>query len=308
MSRYILKRLLYMIPMLFCVILMVFLIMSLTPGDPATNILPLTTPLEVKEAFNESVGFTGNLVERFWYYLKGLFTGNVISYSSQANIFSEIAIRFPLTLRLGLISFSISAVLGVALGILSAVKQYSFMDTTVTIFAVLFASIPSFFVAMCLLLLFSVHWGILPSFGIDSVRSYILPVTTLVLSSIPVLSRMTRSAMLDAMNQDYIRTARAKGCSEKRVIWKHALKNASLPIITLLLTGFAGILGGSVIVESIFTIPGIGTYMLDAINAKDVPVVMTCALLLAFIFMIVMVLMDIFFALIDPKLRARYRA
>ena len=119
---------------------------------------------------------------------------------------------------------------------------------------------------------------------------------------------MTRSAMLDAMNQDYIRTARAKGCSEKRVIWKHALKNASLPIITLLLTGFAGILGGSVIVESIFTIPGIGTYMLDAINAKDVPVVMTCALLLAFIFMIVMVLMDIFFALIDPKLRARYRA
>ncbi len=307
MGRYIVKRLLYMIPMLFCVVLLVFLIMSFTPGDPATNILPLTTPPEVKEAFNESVGYTGSLVERFFNYAKGLFTGNVISYTSQENIFSEIAIRFPLTLRVGLISFCIAAVLGVALGILSAVKQYSFLDTTVTVFAVLFASIPSFFVAMCLLLLFAVHWGLLPSFGIDGVESYILPVTTLVLSSIPVLSRMTRSAMLDAMNQDYIRTARAKGCSEKRVIWKHALKNACLPIITLLLTGFAGILGGSVIVESIFTIPGIGTYMLDAINAKNVPVVMTCALLLAFIFMVAMVLMDIFFALIDPKLRARYK-
>ena len=307
MGRYIVKRLLYMIPMLFCVVLLVFLIMSFTPGDPATNILPLTTPPEVKEAFNESVGYTGSLVERFFNYAKGLFTGNVISYTSQENIFSEIAIRFPLTLRVGLISFCIAAVLGVALGILSAVKQYSFLDTTVTVFAVLFASIPSFFVAMCLLLLFAVHWGLLPSFGIDGVESYILPVTTLVLSSIPVLSRMTRSAMLDAMNQDYIRTARAKGCSEERVIWKHALKNACLPIITLLLTGFAGILGGSVIVESIFTIPGIGTYMLDAINAKNVPVVMTCALLLAFIFMVAMVLMDIFLALIDPKLRARYK-
>lgn len=308
MGRYVIKRLLYMIPMLFCVILMVFLIMSFTPGDPATNTLPMTTPIEVKEAFNESVGFTGGLGERFWNYLKGLFTGNVISYTSQGNIFAEIGDRFPLTMRVGLISFCISAVLGVALGILSAVKQYSFLDTTVTIFAVLFASIPSFFVAMCLLLYFSVHTGIFPSFGIDGPESYVLPVTTLVLSSIPVLSRMTRSAMLDAMNQDYIRTARAKGCSEKRVIWKHALKNASLPIITLLLTGLAGILGGSVIVESIFTIPGIGTYMLDAINAKDVPVVMTCALLLAFIFMVAMVLMDIFFALIDPKLRARYKA
>ena len=194
-----------------------------------------------------------------------------------------------------------------ALGILGAVKQYSFVDTVVTTFAVLFASVPSFFVAVCLVLYFSVYKGWFPTFGIEGVRSYVLPVATLVLSSIPILSRMTRSAMLDAMNQDYIRTARAKGCSERRVIWKHALKNASLPIITLLLTGFAGILGGSVIVESIFTIPGIGTYMLSAINAKNVPVVMTCALLLAFIFMVAMVLMDIFFALIDPKLRARYQ-
>lgn len=307
MSRYILKRVLYMIPMLFLVVLLVFLIMSLTPGDPATNLLPLTTPLDVKEAFNESVGFTGSLVTRFFRYLKGLFTGNIISYISRQNLFSELALRFPLTIRFGLISFAISAVLGVALGIMSAVKQYSFLDTAVTVLAVLFACIPSFFVATLLILYFAVYRGVLPSFGIDGFSSYILPITTLVISSIPMISRMTRSAMLDALNQDFIRTARAKGCSETRVIWKHALKNASMPIIALLMAGLAGILGGSVIVESIFTIPGVGTYMLDAINGKDVPVVMTCALVLAFIFMAAMVLMDIFFALIDPKVRRRYQ-
>ena len=122
-----------------------------------------------------------------------------------------------------------------------------------------------------------------------------------------MLSRMTRSAMLDAMSQDYIRTARAKGCSEKRVIWKHALKNASLPIITLLLSGLATTLGGSVVVEQIFTIPGVGMYLLSAVNEKNVPVVMTCALLLSFIFMLAMVLLDICYALIDPKIGARYK-
>lgn len=308
MARYITKRLLYLIPMLFCVTLAVFLIMSFTPGDPASNNLPITAAPEVKAAFNESVGYTGSLVDRFVGYLKGLFTGNITSYVTRDNIFDELAVRLPLTMRMGMIAFSISALLGVALGILSAVKQYSFVDTAVTVFAVLFASIPSFFIAVCMILYFAVFKGWLPTFGLnDGIKSYIMPITTLVLSGIPVLSRMTRSAMLDALNQDYIRTARAKGCSEKRVIWKHALKNASMPIITLLLTGFAGILGGSVIVESIFTIPGIGTYMLKAISAKNVPVVMTCALLLAFIFMIAMLLMDIFFAMIDPKLRARYK-
>ena len=308
MTRYIIRRLLYMIPMMFCVVLAVFLIMSLTPGDPAGNILPMNTPRDVKEAFNESVGFTGSLTSRFFNYMEGLLRGNVTSYTTKENIFTELAIRLPLTMRYGLVAFVLAGFIGVALGILSAVRQYSFLDTAVTVMSVAFASIPSFFFAICLILYFAVYRGTLPSFGSnDGIRSYILPTVTLVLSSVPVLSRMTRSAMLDTLNQDYIRTARAKGCSEKRVIWKHALKNASLPIIALLVSGFAGILGGSVIVESIFTLPGIGTYMLNGINAKNVPVVMTCALLLSFIFMLSMVLMDIFFAMIDPKIRLRYR-
>lgn len=139
---------------------------------------------------------------------------------------------------MGTWAFCISAVIGVSLGILSAIKQYSFLDTTVTIFAVTFASVPSFFVAVLMILFFAVYKGWLPSFGIEGFTSYIMPVATLVLANIPILSRMTRSSMLDAMTQDYIRTARAKGCSERRVIWKHALKNACLPIITLLITAW----------------------------------------------------------------------
>ena len=308
MTRYIIKRLLYMIPLLFLVILLVFLIMSFTPGDPATNNLPITTPADVKAAFNESVGYSGSLPTRFFTYLKGLLSGNVISYSSGNNVFEELSRRFPLTLRLGVVSFAIASVLGIALGILSAVKQYSFLDTSLTVLAVLFASIPSFFIAILMLLYFSVNKGILPSFGAnDGIRSYILPVTTVVIGSVPILSRMTRSAMLGALQQDFIRTARAKGVPERSVIWKHALKNASFPIITLLLSGFAGILGGSVIAESIFSLPGVGMYMLDSIHAKNVPGVMTCALILSAVYMLAMVLMDISFALIDPKVRTRYQ-
>jgi peptide/nickel transport system permease protein len=297
-----------MIPMLFLVILAVFLIMSLTPGDPATNNLPITTAPEVKEAYNVSVGYSGSLTTRFITYLDGLIHGNVLSYTTGQNIFEELGRRLPLTLRLGIISFAIATILGVGLGILSAVRQYSFIDTTLTILSVLFASIPSFFVAILLLLYFSVYKGLLPTFGAnDGIRSYILPITTLVISSIPVISRMTRSSMLGVLQQDYIRTARAKGVPERNIIWKHALKNASFPIITLLLTGFAGLLGGAVVVESIFSLPGIGTYMLNAINEKNVPGVMTCALMLSVVFMLAMVLIDICFALIDPKVRARYQ-
>ena len=308
MGRYILRRLLYMIPMIFLVTLLVFLIMSFTPGDPATNNLPITATKEVKAAYNESVGYTDRPVARFTGFLRGVLHRNVLSYTSGQNIFEEIGRRLPLTLRLGVISFAIAAVLGVSLGILSAIRQYSFLDTSLTILAVLFASIPSFFVAIVLILYFSVYRGLLPTFGVnDGLRSYILPVVTLVSGSIPVLSRMTRSAMLGVLRQDYIRTARAKGVPEKRVIWKHALKNASFPIITLLLGGLANVLGGSVIAESIFSLPGVGTYMLKAIQEKNVPGVMTCTLLLSAIFMLAMLLNDICFALIDPRIRARYQ-
>lgn len=308
MEKYIARRFLNMIPMMFLVVLTVFLIMSFTPGDPASANLPITAAPAVKEAYNESVGYTGTLVSRFLRYLAGLFTGNVVSYTTRENIFTEIAIRLPSTLLLGTISFLLTAAIGVSLGIVSAVKQYSFLDSAITVAAVIFGSVPAFLLATLGIFLFSVRLGWFPSFGLnDGWKSLVLPVAAMTLSGIPTICRVTRSAMLGVMNMDYIRTARAKGCSERRVIWKHVLKNASLPIITLLIGGFAGIVGGSVIVEQVFSIPGIGMYLLDAINGKNVPVVMTCTLLLAFLFMLAMLLMDICYALIDPKVKLRYR-
>lgn len=308
MGRYISKRILYMIPMMFMVIVAIFLIMSLTPGDPASANLPVTAAQSVKDAYNESVGFTGSLWSRFANYMQGLLTGNVLSYTTRENIFIEIGIRLPYTLSLSGTAFLLAAIFGVSLGILSAVKQYSFLDTTITILAVFFGSVPAFLLGTLFILYFSVGLGWFPSYGVeDGLKSYVLPVAAATLAMTPMISRMTRAAMLSVMNQDYIRTARAKGCSERRVIWKHVLKNASLPIITLLVSGFAGVIGGSVIIEQVFSIPGIGMYMLNAISGKNVPVVMTCALLLAFIFMLSMVMMDIFYALIDPRVRTRYQ-
>jgi len=308
-GKYLVKRFATMIPIMFLVVLIVFLIMSLTPGDPASNNLPLTTPLSVKQAYNESVGYTDSLVTRFLNYMNGLFHGNIPSYTTKENIFVEIGIRLPYTLRLGLTSFALAAIIGVSIGIFSAVKQYSFADTFITVLAVFFGSVPAFLIALLSILYFSVHLGWFPSFGVDDgMKSFVLPIFSSTLAAVPVISRMTRSAMLSVMNQDYIRTARAKGCSERRVIWKNVLKNASLPIITLLVTGFAGVIGGSVIIEQIFSLPGIGLYMLNAISGKNVPVVMTCSLLLSFIFIFCMVLMDVFYAMIDPRVRARYRS
>lgn len=308
MGKYILKRLLYMIPMMLLVIVVIFLIMSLTPGDPASANLPMTTPPDVKEAYNEAVGFSGSLWSRFAFYIKGLFSGNIPSYTTKENIFVEIGIRLPYTFKLGGVAFVLATIIGVSFGIFSAVKQYSFFDTTITILAVFFGSVPGFLFATLSILYFSVGLGWFPSYGAEhGIRSFVLPIAATTLSIVPQLSRMTRSAMLMVMNQDYIRTARAKGCNERLVIWKHVLKNASLPIITLLVSGFASVIGGAVIIEQIFSLPGIGLYMLNAINGKNVPVVMTCALLLAFVYMVSMVLMDIFYALIDPRVRTRYQ-
>ncbi|MBQ3921023.1 MAG: ABC transporter permease [Firmicutes bacterium] len=308
MAKYVVKRLLLMIPMMFMVILIIFLIMSLTPGDPANINLPITTPKNVKEAYNISVGFTGPLYNRFYLYLKGLLKGEVLSYSTRENIFTEIWVRLPNTVRLGLPVYILESILGVSLGILCAIKQYSIIDAGISVLAVFLGSVPAFLIGTLGLFIFAARLGWLPSFGLDQgVKSLILPVAALTITGIPFLIRLTRSAMLSVMSQDYVRTARAKGCSERTVIWKHVFKNASLPIITILITALSGIVGGAVLTEEIFSLPGLGTYMMAASKGKNVPVVMTCSLLLAGLFMLNMTLLDIVYGLIDPKVRQRYR-
>lgn len=309
MGKYILRRVIYMIPLALCVTLIIFLIMSFTPGDPATNNLPITAEPHVKQAYNESVGYTDSLGTRYLTFLKGLVRGEVLSYSSRNNVFDELKQRYPLTIRLGMLGFLLSSVIGVTVGIISAIKQHSFFDTATTVIVVLFSCVPTFFSGVILLLLFSVRFNWFPSFFAveQGLRGLVLPTLTTVLGSVPTLSRLTRSSMLSVLNQDYIRTARAKGVPERKVIWKHALKNASFPIIMVLLSGFAGVLGGSVVSETIYSVPGIGTYMTQAISQKNTPGVMLCAFLLSLLYMTAMLLIDITFAIVDPRIRVRYQ-
>jgi peptide/nickel transport system permease protein len=201
----------------------------------------------------------------------------------------------------------LSAVLGISMGIFSAVRQYSVMDHVLTVVALVFASMPSFWLGLMLLILFSLKLGWFPSFGADTLKHFFLPTLTLALPSAAGLLRLTRASMLETIRQEYIRTARAKGASNKRVIWKHALRNALLPVVTSLGGGFGASLGGAIIAETVFAMPGMGTLMTTAIRQKDVPMVMGATLFLAVLCSLVVLATDILYAFIDPRIKAKYQ-
>ena len=308
MYKYILKRLVLILPILLGVALLVFTIMDFTPGSPGQIMLGASATPEDIANLNHELGFDRPFFVRFFDYVAGVVTRFDFgtSYATRMPVAGEIAARFPTTFNFAVLSMVFSAIVGISLGILSAVKQYTVIDTFFTVLAMLFASIPSFWLGLMLILLFSQKLGLLPSNGIDTWQGYILPTVTLVVGGAAGLIRMTRSAMLETIRQDYIRTARAKGAPERTVIWKHALKNALLPVITVLGTSFGASLGGTVILETVFAIPGIGQYIVTAIRGKDIPVVMSGTLFLAFLFCLVVLIVDVLYAFIDPRIKARY--
>ena len=216
------------------------------------------------------------------------------SYRSGQPVFDEIFARFPVTLKLAGLSILVVTVFGILFGILSAVKQHSILDYTMTVLSMLAASIPAFWLGLMMMLLFASHLGILPSYGVeDGWRSYIMPVIALSLPPMAELTRMTRSAMLETIGQDYIRTARAKGLRERAVIWHHALKNALMPIITVIGSNFGSLLGGAVVIETVFSLPGLGSLIVTSIRSKDVPQVMAGTLFIALIFCLVLLVVDV---------------
>jgi len=308
MLRYILKRLLLTIPVLLGTIFIVYSIMALTPGDPGTLILGMTARQEDIAALNAEFGYDQPFLLRFVNYLKDILLhfdfGN--SYRTRTPVFNEILARFPNTFTLALTSMAVSSVLGVSLGILSAVRQYSYIDSALTVVAMFFAAIPGFWLGLMLMLLFALKLKWLPVSGIESWRHFILPTVTLSMGGLAGLLRLTRSTMLETIRQDYIRTARAKGTGESAVIWRHALRNALLPVITSLGMNFGASLGGAIIVETVFGMPGLGTHIVTAIRQKDVPVVLGCTLFLAILFCLVMLAVDILYAFIDPRVRSRF--
>ena len=246
-------------------------------------------------------------LQKYIRYIKNMFTGDFgISYVTKQNAFHEIWPRYIITLKLSFFGVFLAAILGIPLGIKSAVKQYSLWDTIPSLIAFFLAAVPAFVLGLVLLYIFCLWLRRLPSYGADSIKHYIMP--ALVISIPPAAQnfRFTKSSMLEAIRQDYVRTARAKGVPERQVIWKHVLKNALLPVVTQVGLSLGGLICGAVVAEKMFSLPGIGSLIVDRINYKDEPVIIAGTILIAVCFTLVMLIVDIAYAFIDPRIRAKY--
>ena len=308
MAKYILKRVLMMIPVLLGVMLVVFIMVHISPGEPARILAGDNASEEAVAALEEELGLNEPLHIQFFNYVKGIVTEFDLgtSYHTKRPVIDELMDRFPTTATLAVLCMVLSAVLGLTLGIISAVKQNTIIAHLSTGFALFGISMPAFWAGMMLILVFSIYLKWLPVSGIEGWTSWILPTITSSMAGMATIVRMTRSSMLEVICQDYIVTARAKGLSEKVIIVKHALKNALIPIITVLGIQLGVMLGGAVLTESVFSINGMGKYMVDSIKNRDYPVVQGGVLLLALTFSVVNLLVDILYAYVDPRIKSQY--
>lgn len=302
--KFIAKRLLMLIPVMIGIIFLVFTIISMTPGDPGRLILgQLATEEEVQE-LNERLGYNRPFFIRYTTYLVDLVKGDFgKSYLTDIPVSESIASRFPVTFKLTTFSILLTIIVSIPIGILSAVRQYSVLDGLSVFSAILLSSMPVFWLGLICILLFSLKLGWFPATGVETHASYVLPTITMAAGTIAIITRMTRTTMLGIMREDYIRTAKAKGASERRIIRRHALKNALMPVITVLGINFGSLLGGTVLVETVFGMPGIGTLLVDAIRMKDEPVVLGCVTFLALCFSLINLLVDISYGFIDPRVK-----
>lgn len=308
MGKYILKRLLMLIPVILGVSLVVFLIVSMTPGDAALIILPYGTEEQLNE-IRESLGLNRPLLVQYGSYVLNMLRGNLgNSYYSNAPVLTAFLERLPSTALLAFSSMLISLIIAIPLGVYSATHQYSGMDRVGNVVALIGNSMPNFWIGLLLIMLFSLKLRWFPSGGNrDGLRSLILPAATLGIRHVALIYRMTRSSMLDVVRSDYIRTARSKGLKERVVIYKHALKNALIPIITVVGSQIGTSLGGSVVTETVFAWPGVGRLIVDSINRKDRPMVMGCLIMTTILISLVTLTVDIIYAYVDPRIKSSYK-
>lgn len=309
MTRYLLKRLLAAIPVSLGVAFVLFSLLYLTPGDPARMALGEDASQESLDVFRKEHGLDHHFLVRY-----GLFVYNAVvhqdfgdSYITQQPVVEEIARVFPTTLILASGAVALAVFFGVLLGIVCAIKQYTVFDNVTMIFAMMGISIPNFYLGILLLLLFAVNLRWLPSSGFNTFAERILPWVTLSTTSMSIITRMTRSSVLEVIRADYIRTARAKGQRESVIIFRHALKNALIPIITIVGIQFGHLLGGSILTESVFSVPGVGRLAVEAIKTRDYPIVQGAVIYMALAYVLINLLVDLLYAWVDPRLRTRYR-
>ena len=307
MWKFVIKRILILIPVIIGIIFIIFSIMSMTPGTPGNIILGMTASEDDVDLLNKQLGYDKPFFERFLRYLADVARGDFgYSWVTGTKVFDRIFERVPVTLVLSIFAVVTGLLIGLPLGILSAVRQYSKLDFMTTVTAMFLAAVPDFWLGIMLILTFALSLSWLPSFGVDSLRSFILPTLTIALPAAAAVLRLTRATMLETIRQDYIRTARAKGAPEVSVIWRHALRNALLPLITMVGSFFGSLFGGTIITETVFTMPGLGLLTLEAIRMKDIPQVMAAVIFLAVIFCAIMLIVDIVQAFVDPRIKSIY--
>ena len=304
MAGFVLRRGLIAIPTLWVAVTLVFFLFRLIPGDPAQLIAGELAPQEVVENIRHQMGYDQPLPLQYLHYLTGLAQGDLgISKVYQQNAAAQLVQRAPATFELAAAAMLLAIVFGILAGVASAVKQFSWIDYAATVGAVAGISVPAFWLGLMLISLFAVELGWAPTGGFEEPDAIILPAVTLAGYPLAVIARQTRSAMLEVLRQEHVRTARAKGLGERAVIIRHALRNALIPTVTIAGLQMGYLLGGSIIVETVFSWPGLGALMIDSIRIRDYTMVQATALLFAATFLILNLLVDLLYAYLDPRVR-----
>ena len=313
MYKYVLKRLLMLIPVIIGVTFIVFFILNLSPGDPAAIILGDQASAEALAMKREELGLNDPLLVRYGHYMINMLHGDLgTSYKNNLSVWSQVMERFPNTAVLAVAGILVAILIGIPTGIISAKKQYSMMDNTAMLLSLIGVAMPNFWFGLLMVILFALTLGWLPSQGmgegfIPLIKSLVLPAVTLGTGAAAMITRMTRSSMLEVIRQDYIRTARAKGQTERKVIISHALRNSMIPIITAIAIQLGSMLGGAIVTETVFAIPGIGMLMIQSIKARDYPTIQGAVVVIAVMFSLLNLVVDIIYTFVDPRLKSIYQ-
>ncbi len=304
MFHYIAKRIILLIPIVLGVVTLVFFLVHMIPGDPVEIMLGEQAQAADKEALRRDLKLDRPVAEQYRLFLSGLVRGELgRSIHSREEVMGIILKRFPATFILTLAAMMVALLIAIPIGILSATRPYSLMDNASMLFALIGISMPNFWLGPLLILVFSIRLGWLPVSGMGGVQNLILPAVTLGMGMSAILTRMTRSSILEVIREQYIVTARAKGLAERVVLFKHALKNALIPVITIIGLQFGALLSGSIITETIFSWPGIGRLLIQAIKQRDYPVVQGTVLFISLCYVLVNLLTDLLYGVADPRIR-----
>lgn len=304
MLRFLAKRILEIIPILFIVSILIFLFVHMIPGDPARLVAGEDATIEDVELVRKDLGLDKPLHEQYITYMANLFQGDLgTSLKTKRPVTEEVFERFMPTFWLTVWSMAWAVVIGLIIGVVSATKRNKWQDYLGMFGAVSGLSLPSFWLGLMLIQVFSVMLGWFPSGGLDSWQSYILPSFTLGTGVAAVVARFTRSSLMDVLKEDYIRTGRSKGLNEGNVIWGHALRNALIPVVTMTGLQFGFLLGGSVVIETVFSWPGLGKLLIDSVAYRDYPVIQAEMLIFALEFILINLVVDLLYGVLNPQIR-----